>query len=69
MRCSQTTGNNNWQGDSKKEILTNNQDEDKKYNSMKRLKGQQFLFSKTCVESERQIVLLFIQNISLILIG
>ena len=53
MRCSQTTENNNWQGDTKKEILTDNQDEDKKYNSMKSLKGQQFLFSKTCIESER----------------
>ena len=53
MRCSQTTENNNWQADTKKEILTNNQDEDEKYNSMKRLKGQQFLFSKTCIESER----------------
>ena len=30
MRCSQTTENNNWQGDTKKEILTDNQDEDKK---------------------------------------
>ena len=53
MRCSQMTENNNWQGNTKKEILTDNQDEDKKYNSMKRLKGQQFLFSKTCIESER----------------
>ena len=34
----------------KKEILTNNQD--KKDNSMKHLKGQQFLFTKTCMESE-----------------
>ena len=50
---SQTTENDNWQGDTTKEILTNNQDEDKKCNSMKRLKGQQFLFSKTCIESER----------------
>ena len=39
--------------DTKKEILTDIQDEDKKYNSMKRLKGQQFLFSKTFIESER----------------
>ena len=53
MKCSQTTENNNWQADTKKEILTNNQDKDEKYNSMKRLKGQQFLFSKTCIESER----------------
>ena len=34
----------------KKEILTNNQD--KKYNSMKNLKGKPFLFTKTCIESE-----------------
>ena len=34
----------------KKEILTNNQD--KKYNSMKNLKGKQFLFTKTWIESE-----------------
>ena len=53
MRCSQTTENNNWLGNTEKEIFTDNQDEDKKYNSMKRLKGQQFLFSKTCIESER----------------
>ena len=53
MRCSQRTENINWQGVTKKEIFTNNQDEDKKYNSMKRLKGQQFLFSNTCIESER----------------
>ena len=47
MRCSRTTENNNWQSD-KKEVLTNNQG--KKYNSMKHLKGQQFLFTKTCIE-------------------
>ena len=34
----------------KKEILTNNQD--KKYNSMKNLKGKPFLFTRTCIESE-----------------
>ena len=39
MRRSQTTENNNWQSH-KKEILTKNQD--KKYNSKKHLKGQQF---------------------------
>ena len=44
-----TTENNNWHSD-KIEILTNNQD--KKCNSMKHLKGQQFLFTKTCIESE-----------------
>ena len=55
MRCSCVTENNNRQSDkdAKKEIFTNNQD--KKYNSMKHLKGQQFLFTKTCIESELKI--------------
>ena len=57
VRCSQTTENNNWQSD-KKEILTNSQDQDKKYNSMKHLKGQQFLFTKTCIESEVSLKIL-----------
>ena len=51
MRCSCTTENNRPSDKhDKKEIFTNNQD--KKYNSMKHLKGQQFLFKKTCVKSE-----------------
>ena len=51
MRCSCTTENNRPSDKhDKKEIFTNNQD--KKYNSMKQLKGQQFLFTKTCVKSE-----------------
>ena len=50
MQCSRTeTENNNWHSD-KIEILTNNQD--KKCNSMKHLKGQQFLYTKTRIESE-----------------
>ena len=55
MRCSCVTANNSQQSDKhdKKEILTNNQD--KKYNSMKHLKGQQFLFTKTFIESEMKI--------------
>ena len=55
MRCSCVTENNSQQSDKhdKKEILTNNQD--KKYNSMKHIKGQQFLFTKTCIESEMKI--------------
>ena len=43
--CDSCTTENNRQSN-KKEILKNNQD--KKYNSMKHLKGQQFLFRKTC---------------------
>ena len=52
MRCSRTTENNNKQSDKKEiDILTNNQD--KKCNSTKHLKGLQFfLFTKTCIESE-----------------
>ena len=55
MRCSCVTEDNSQQSykHDKKEILTNNQD--KKYNSMKHLKGQQFLFTKTCIESEMKI--------------
>ena len=49
------TENNNRQSD-KKEILTNNQD--KKHNSTKHLKEQQFLFSKTCIESEELLKIL-----------
>ena len=40
----------------KKEILTNNQD--KKYNPKKHLKGQQFLFTKTCIEIEVSLKIL-----------
>ena len=47
--------NNNSQSD-KQEILTNIQG--KKYNSMKHLKGQQFLFTKTCIESEVSLKIL-----------
>ena len=43
------TTENNRQSD-KKETLSNN--EDKKYNSMKNLNGQNFLFTKTCIESD-----------------
>ena len=52
MRCPCTTENNNQQSDKydKKNILTHNHD--KKYNSMKHLKGEQFSFTKTCIESE-----------------
>ena len=47
--------NNNSQSD-KQEILTNIQG--KKYNSMKHLKWQQFLFTKTCIESEVSLKIL-----------
>ena len=40
----------------KKETLTNN--EDKKYNSMKHLNGQKFLFTKTCIESDVSLKIL-----------
>ena len=52
--CSCTTENNR-QSD-KKETLTNN--EDKKYNSMKHLNGQKFLFTKTCIESDVSLKIL-----------
>ena len=51
------TENNNWQSDLyTKEILTNNQHE--KYNLMKHLKGQQFSFTMTYIESEVSLKIL-----------
>ena len=48
MRCSCTMENN--RHSDKREILTNNQN--KKYNSMKHLQRQTFLFTKTGIENE-----------------
>ena len=47
-----TTENNNKRRDKKDQIdiLTNNHD--KRYNSTKHLKDYNFLFTKTCIESE-----------------
>ena len=55
MRCSCTTGNNRHSGLNAKET-TNNQN--KKYNSVKHLKGQQFSFTKTSIESEVSLKIL-----------
>ena len=53
MSCSCTTENN--QQSDKKEILINNQD--KKYNSMKNVKRQQLLFTKTVFRIESELSL------------